>query len=57
MKIKLTYPLQIGDRLYEAGEIIDAAEVDAKQLLTNGLAIEVAEVKKHDGRKKRSKVL
>jgi hypothetical protein len=56
MLIKLTYPLTIGERVYLPGEIIDVAEVKALKLLTNELAIEVAEVKKNGNRKNRKQV-
>lgn len=45
MKIKVTYPIRIDDRVYMPGETIDVPEPQAHEYIDNEWAAEVAEDK------------
>jgi hypothetical protein len=51
MRIKITYPVRIGDRVIQPGETIDAEEKDARFFLTNEWAAIVAEDEKIEPKK------
>ena len=46
MKIKVTFPIRIKDRVAMPGETIDAPEGKALEYIGNEWAVEVAEVRK-----------
>ena len=51
MKIKVTHPIKIGDRVVMPGETIDAPEGKALEYIGNEWAIELAEVRKQKRKK------
>lgn len=46
MKIKVTFPIRIGERVVEPGETIDVSAVNAAKYLDNEWATKVAEAPK-----------
>lgn len=46
MKIKVTYPIRVGEKLYQPGEVIEVKDKDGLLYVENEWAFEIADANK-----------